>query len=149
MLKQKESLYDSFIINYIGRLLDKFQFVGERMKKQIAYIISSCRILFSICLLFCPVFSVNFYTFYLSCGISDMIDGTVARKTGSVSEFGSQLDTASDIVFFVASFIKLLPIISISKWLWVWIIVIAIIKISIMVSGVVYKKNSFTAQYNE
>ena len=78
-----------------------------------------------------------------------MIDGTVARKTGSVSEFGSQLDTASDIVFFVASFIKLLPIISISKWLWVWIIVIAIIKISIMVSGVVYKKNSFTAQYNE
>ena len=27
-----------------------------------------------------------------------MIDGTVARKTGTVSEFGSKLDTVADLI---------------------------------------------------
>ena len=66
------------------------------MKKQVANIITSCRILFSICLLFFPIFSVGFYSTYILCGFTDMVDGVVARKTNSVSEFGAKLDTASD-----------------------------------------------------
>ena len=123
---------------------DKFQFVGERMKKQIANIITSCRILFSICLLFCPVFSVGFYCIYLLCGFTDMVDGTIARKTNAVSEFGAKLDTASDFIFFSVAFIKLLPVIHIPKWIWVWIVVIAIIKIFSVILGFIYtKKLSF------
>ena len=110
------------------------------MKKQIANIISSCRILFSICLLFCPVFSVSFYTLYLFCGITDMVDGTIARKTNAVSSFGTRLDTASDFIFFAVSLIKLFPVIHIPKWIWVWIAVIAVIKICNVISGFVYEK---------
>lgn len=51
------------------------------MKKQIASIITVCRILGSIGLLFCPVFSASFYGLYLFCGLTDMVDGTIARKT--------------------------------------------------------------------
>ena len=110
------------------------------MKKQIANIISSCRILFSICLLFCPAFSIGFYSSYILCGFTDMIDGTVARKTNAVSEFGARLDTASDFLFFAVSLIKLLPIIHITKWMWVWIVIITIIKICNIILGFIYKK---------
>ena len=110
------------------------------MKKQIANIVSSFRILFSICLLFCPVFAVGFYCTYILCGFTDMVDGTIARKTNSASEFGARLDTISDFIFFVVSFIKLLPVIHIPKWMLVWVVVIAIIKICNVILGFIYKK---------
>ena len=58
-----------------------------------ANIITGIRILCSIAILFCPVPSPAFYVLYLVAGFTDMIDGTVARKTNTVSEFGSKLDT--------------------------------------------------------
>ena len=61
-----------------------------------ANIITGIRILCSIALLFFPAFSPSFYALYIAAGVSDMIDGTVARKTGTASEFGSKLDTAAD-----------------------------------------------------
>ena len=119
---------------------EKLKYVGERMKKYIANIVSSSRILLSITLLFYPVFSVGFYGIYLLCGFTDMVDGTIARKTNSVSEFGARLDTASDFLFFAVPLIKLLPIIHITKWMWVWIIIIAIIKIFNVILGFIYTK---------
>ena len=110
------------------------------MKKQIANIVSSSRILLSITLLFCPVFSVGFYCTYILCGFTDMVDGTVARKTSTVSEFGARLDTTSDFIFFAVALIKLLPVIHIPKWIWVWIVVIAIIKIFNVILGFIYTK---------
>ena len=110
------------------------------MKKQIANIMTSCRILLSITLLFCPVFSVCFYGIYLLCGFNDMVDGTIAKKTNSVSEFGARLDTTSDFLFFAVTLIKLLPVIHIPKWIWVWIVIIAIIKICNVIFGFVYTK---------
>ena len=63
-----------------------------------ANVITSIRIICSIALLFCPVASVPFYVLYLTAGFTDMIDGTIARKTGTVSEFGSKLDTVADFI---------------------------------------------------
>ncbi len=100
-----------------------------------ANMITSSRILCSIVLLFFPAFSPWFYVLYLINGFTDMIDGTVARKTGSVSEFGSKLDTVADFIFVVACFTKLLPAIDIPTWLLIWISLIAVIKIINVVSG--------------
>ena len=110
------------------------------MIKHIANILTGCRILGSIILLIVPVFSVQFYITYLLCGFSDMVDGTVARKTGSKSEFGSKFDTLADLVFFAVSLIKLLPTIQIPEWLWIWCGIIASVKISNIILGYVSKK---------
>ena len=64
-----------------------------------ANIITFVRLLCSIAILFCPVFSVAFYSLYITAGLTDMIDGRVARKTNTVSEFGAKLDTVADFVF--------------------------------------------------
>ena len=110
------------------------------MKKYIANTITACRILCSILMLLFSVFSTQFYILYLFCGFSDMVDGTIARKTNSDSEFGARMDTVADFVFVVISLIKLLPIIHIPRWLWIWVSVIAIIKIWNIIWGYVYKK---------
>ncbi len=110
------------------------------MTKHIANVLTACRILGSILLLFFPAFSVEFFIIYLFCGFTDMIDGTVARKTNSNSRFGSRLDTVADLVFAVISMIKILPATSIPQWLWIWSGVIAVIKAVNIIWGYVSQK---------
>lgn len=105
-----------------------------------ANIITSIRILCSIILLFCPTLSPAFYVIYLAAGFTDMIDGTVARKTNTVSELGSKLDTIADFIFFVVCLIKLIPIMNIPVWIYFWIAIIAFIKAINVVSGYVLQK---------
>jgi len=99
------------------------------MKKYIANIITGSRVAFSFPLLFIPLSSALFYILYLFCGLTDMIDGAIARKTGAVSQFGARLDTVADFVFMFVCSIKILPLMHIPVWLWVWITLIALTKI--------------------
>ena len=99
------------------------------MRKQIANIITTSRIIGSICLLLCPVFSISFYNIYIYCGITDMADGAIARRTKSDSKLGAILDTVADSVFVAVCFVKILPTMQFPVWLWFWIVIIAIIKI--------------------
>ena len=105
-----------------------------------ANIITSLRIICSIMLLFCHVFSVPFYILYITAGITDMIDGTVARKTNTVSEFGSKLDTTADFIFVVVCMIKIIPALNVETWIYLWIGFIAIVKVINIVSGYVVQK---------
>ena len=114
------------------------------LKKQMANILTGFRILGSVLLLFVPVFSGVFYSAYLLCGFTDMIDGTVARMTGSASRFGEKLDTAADIVFAAAALIRFLPNLPIPQWLWIWGGGITAMKISNILLGYVFRKQ-FTA----
>ena len=110
------------------------------MKKQIANIITSCRIIGSIGLLFCPVFSASFYGLYLFCGLTDMVDGTVARKTGAAGTFGARLDSVADFLFAAVSFGKLLPVMRIPVWIWVWAAAIAVVKLISLIRGFLRRK---------
>ena len=94
---------------------------------KMANTITCIRIVISVALLFCPALSPVFYVLYIAAGFSDMIDGAVARKTGTFSELGSRLDTSADIVFTMVCLIKLLPVLDVPSWLYTWISVIAII----------------------
>ena len=100
-----------------------------------ANVITGIRILVSAALLLCPVFSPIFYAMYLIAGLSDMADGIVARKTNSVSEFGSRFDSIADFVFVAVCLIKILPVIDIPIWLYVWTAVIFFVKIINIISG--------------
>ena len=105
-----------------------------------ANVITTCRILCSVALLFVSALSKEFYVLYIVAGFSDMIDGTVARKTNTVSEFGSSLDTIADFIFVIICLIKLLPIITIPYWTMIWIGLIAMIKTINIVFGFVIQK---------
>ena len=98
------------------------------------------RIAAGIVLLFCPVFSPAFYVFYMAAGLSDMLDGFVARKTDTVSKLGARLDTIADFVFVLVCLIKLLPVLRIPAWLYIWIGIIALIKVVNIISGFAVQK---------
>ena len=102
--------------------------------------ITGIRIVCSIALLFFPAFSPVFFTLYIIAWVSDMIDGTVARKTGTVSEFGSKLDTLGDLILVIVCLIKILPVLHVATWLIIWIIFIAVIKVINLLSGYVLRK---------
>ena len=108
--------------------------------ESMANIITIIRILCSIALLFFPAFSPAFYALYITAGVSDMVDGWVARRTHTANELGAKLDTIADIIFVVVCLVKLLPVMDITTWLWVWIGIIALIKIINIISGYIVQK---------
>lgn len=102
--------------------------------------ISYSRIVSSIVLLFVPTFSPTFYLLYIFGGFTDILDGAIARKTYTASEFGAKLDTAADLIFAIICLIKIIPFIEIPAWLYVWIAIIALIKLLNIVSGYIMQK---------
>ena len=103
------------------------------MKKHIANMVTGIRILGSAFMLCAPVFSPLFYGAYLLCGFTDMIDGTIARKTNSVTPFGSHLDSVADVIFLAAAGAKILPAIRIPAWLWIGILIVFILKLAAVI----------------
>ena len=98
------------------------------MCKKIPNIISGSRIILSAMLLLLAPLSTKFLVIYFFCGISDMLDGFIARKMKLESLFGARLDSVADLFFVMVCLIKLSPVFVFPLWIWVWIIVIAIVK---------------------
>lgn len=57
-----------------------------------------------------------FLDFYLLCGLSDVLDGAIARRTGTVSRLGERLDTIADIVFVAVWMTLFIPVINVGRW---------------------------------
>ena len=94
----------------------------------------------SIGLLFCDVSGLPFWVLYALCGISDMVDGWLARKLHAETKAGAILDSVSDIVFVACCAIRLSPVLDIPTWLWIWAGIIVTIKIMNQVSALVVRK---------
>lgn len=102
--------------------------------------ITLIRILCAAALLFCPAFSPAFYGLYLAAGLSDMLDGAVARRTRAASAFGAKLDTAADFALVAVCLVKLLPALHIAAYLYVWTAIVALIKTGVAVFGFVRQR---------
>ena len=100
-----------------------------------ANLITSCRILLSTLLFFFPALSPGFCGLYLAAGLTDMLDGFVARRTNTASPLGAKLDSIADIIFLAVCLIKLLPVLVLPRWLWVWVGLIALLRLVNVVSG--------------
>ena len=101
----------------------------RKIKKNLANIITMMRVVLSLPLLLSEPLSPSFYILYCLCGLSDMVDGFVARRTNSESRFGERIDSLADIVFVAVCLCKLLPVIELPVWVCVWAAVIALIKV--------------------
>lgn len=106
----------------------------------VANLITGIRILCALLLINCPIFSIWYYFFYLIGGISDILDGMVARKFGKETKLGAQFDTIADIIFSVVVIVQVMRVISLPLWLIIWIVCIAIIKVVSVISGFFYYK---------
>ena len=98
-------------------------------------VISLLRVAGSIGLLFCDVAGWPFWVIYALCGISDMVDGWLARKLHVETKAGAVCDSVSDIIFVACCAIRLSPVLEIPTWLWIWAGIIVTIKIINQISA--------------
>ncbi len=84
-------------------------------------ILTVFRIVGSLCLLFFRPPDIAFYVLYSLCGFSDVLDGFIARSTGTTSELGAKLDSIADLLFYAAMVICIMPrlIELLPMWLWI------------------------------
>ena len=82
----------------------------EWFRKNLANIITCLRIIGTGVMAFLPTLSTSFYIVYAFAGATDVLDGFVARRLGTVSKFGSKLDSFSDLFFFITMMLKILPL---------------------------------------
>jgi len=101
--------------------------------KAIPNCISISRIFFSLILIFTKPLSVAFYAIYFICGFSDIIDGFIARKTGTTSRLGEKLDSIADMAMIGVLLVVLYPVVNPATEIVIWIILIGIIRLASMI----------------
>ena len=112
--------------------------------KHIPNILSASRLLGAVFLLFSDPSGAVFWVVYGLCGVSDMVDGYLARRLHAESKTGAVLDSVADICFVLCCAIRLFPVLQIPTWLWIWAGMIVLIKLVNQVSAqAVYKRLCF------
>lgn len=96
------------------------------------------RIVGAAALLAASPLAAPFWAVYAWCGISDMIDGPVARKLGTDSPGGSLLDSVADLAFAAACLLALIPLLQVETWLFSWIVVIILCKVAGYATGYLF-----------
>jgi CDP-diacylglycerol--glycerol-3-phosphate 3-phosphatidyltransferase len=107
--------------------------------KHIPNILSASRIALCLPLLLVDAMTVPFWVLYLIAGVTDILDGFLARQWGVESKFGARLDSLADFVFVLAVGYKLFPYLKLPAALWVMIALIAMVKIVNAISSFVMK----------
>lgn len=112
--------------------------------------ITISRMIGTFCLLFTTPLSGVFFVIYTLCGLSDVLDGFIARTTNQTSELGAKLDSIADILFYVVMIIKIFPvlwsILPVGVWYAVGLIVLIRIA-SYSVAAIKYKRFSAMHTY--
>lgn len=102
-------------------------------------IITCVRILGTVALVFIEPFCVAFYVIWTICGVSDVLDGTVARMLKKESKFGARLDSIADIMFYLLMLYRVLPtlIAVLPRWIWIIVCAIALTRIGAYVTALI------------
>lgn len=93
--------------------------------------ITFLRMIGTILLLVLQPFSEGFFLLYILTGLTDLLDGWMARKTKTASDFGAKLDSIADLLFYTVMLFRIFP------FLWgvlpgsIWCAVAAIVMMRI------------------
>ncbi|MEK5436755.1 MULTISPECIES: CDP-alcohol phosphatidyltransferase family protein [Paenibacillus] len=100
------------------------------MMKRIPNGITFGRIILAMLLLFLDPLSLAFLVIYILCGVTDLIDGPIARMTNTTSSLGAKLDSAADTILIAVSLFTLYPLLGLTLEIMIWIFMIAVIRLT-------------------
>ncbi len=119
------------------------QQIKSKQNHNVANFITMLRIVGTFILLFIKPLSTAFFTIYTLTGITDVLDGFIARITHTASKFGAKLDSVADMSFYAVMLIKILPVLKskISMQLQLAVVIILIVRIcSYVLAAVKYRQ---------
>ena len=108
--------------------------------KRIPNLLSTSRIPLCLPLLLVDAMTVPFWVLYLIAGLTDMLDGFLARRWGVESKLGARLDSLADFVFVLTVGYKFFPLLKLPATLWMMIGLIALIKVANAISSYMVKR---------
>ena len=99
----------------------------------LADVITVFRMIGTLFLLFLRPFSAEFLWIYAFTGLTDALDGWIARKTGTASDFGARLDSIADLLFYAVTMFRLAPLLwdALPEDIWYAVAVILLIRVSV------------------
>ncbi|WP_442908855.1 CDP-alcohol phosphatidyltransferase family protein [Intestinibacter sp.] len=110
--------------------------------RYIPNLLSLARIILSLFLIFLYPMKLYFLLVYIFCGITDILDGFIARKINATSELGSKLDSFADMIIIFVILFKFIPIMNLNLFMIVWLICVTILK-SLCILVVFIRFNQF------
>ena len=103
--------------------------------KGLPNLVTSIRVAASGALIFAAPFSAAFWALYALAGLSDMLDGFLARGLHAETAAGARLDSAADFCFLAVCTAKLLPVLRLPGWQWAWIAAIFALRLAVLALG--------------
>ena len=101
------------------------------------------RIAGTLLLVFLRPLSMGFFGVYALTGLTDVLDGWIARKAKTASDFGARLDSIADLLFYTVMLLRVFPILwhTLPVDIWYGVAVILILRISAYgVAAVKYRR---------
>jgi CDP-diacylglycerol--glycerol-3-phosphate 3-phosphatidyltransferase len=108
--------------------------------KRIPDLLSMSRIVLCLPLLMVDAMTVPFWVLYVIAGLTDILDGFLARRWGVESKLGARLDSLADFVFVLTVGYKFFPLLKLPATLWMMIGLIAMIKVANAISSYMVKR---------
>ena len=95
-------------------------------------LITTLRMVGTLALLFLVPASREFYFVYTFTGMTDVLDGALARALKITSPVGARLDSIADLLFYSVMLLRLLPMLwqQLPGWIWLWVGLILVLRLS-------------------
>jgi cardiolipin synthase (CMP-forming) len=107
-------------------------------------VITCLRIILSACLLLMNPDNISFLLIYGTCGLTDVVDGYLARRWKVSSKIGALLDSMADFIFIAVLLVIFIPRFDWNGWMLWWIVIIALIRgLSILIGLVKFHTIAF------
>ena len=100
-------------------------------------LLTALRIAGAVCMIFMPPLTQAFFIIYTLCGVSDVLDGTIARARHSESDFGARLDSVADFSFFGVLMLKALPVVysEMPEGIWYTVCAVLVVRLTAYAVG--------------
>ena len=110
--------------------MNKNQFIKHRLR--IADCITVCRIVGTLILSALRPLSPVFFWVYALTGLTDVLDGWIARKTKTADHFGARLDSIADMLFYAVMLFRIFPMLwnTLPGDIWYAAAVITVVRIA-------------------
>ena len=113
--------------------------MNTKTNLNIPNLITCLRLIGTVFMIFTVPFTSVFIVVYCLTGLTDILDGLIARATHTTTELGAKLDSIADLLFYsimgVKIFPKLLEVLPID--LWIYTIVTVVVRVTAYVIAAV------------
>ena len=93
------------------------------MRITVADFFTYLRMVCAVVLLFLTPLSPVFLAVYALSGISDGLDGFLARKLNQATPWGARLDSVADLLLYTTVLVRLIPVLAENLPIWFWYII--------------------------